>query len=154
MKTAVKAVLGATALLVATGVAVTWPVLAEVMEDRSRCAEGYDLVAEALEPFDVLEARPPGTVAAGGRESSCDDDDHAVSVGQSYRPGPAYDEQGEIEPFYRALALRRGWRVEPAPDGAEEEPCLVRDVGKRQVTLALWFPPGGDYHVSVSTWPC
>lgn len=40
-------------------------------------------------------------------------------------------------------------------DSPEGEECVVKGAEGAQVEMSVWFPPdaGGDYSVSVSTWP-
>ncbi|WP_431894676.1 hypothetical protein [Nonomuraea sp. bgisy101] len=154
MKKARAAVLMVVVAFLAVIGIVASPVLTFVTEGR--CGEEYDRIDEALVPFDILDARPPGAVPHGERGSGCDTDDYFASVDRSYRPARQQTSQEDVVSYYRAIALRHGWQVvsgEGSPDGEE---CVVKGVEGSQVQMSVWFPPdaGGDYSVSVSTWPC
>ncbi|MFE0150648.1 hypothetical protein ACFWY5_26105 [Nonomuraea sp. NPDC059007] len=111
------------------------------LEDWRRCGEAYDRIEGALTPVDLLALRPPGALARGERESGCDTDDYFASVEQSYRPGSS---RAEVEPYYREVALRHGWRWV-----AGEASCFE----KGGVTFSLLME-GDEYVVGASTVSC
>jgi hypothetical protein len=82
------------------------------------------IMEEALAPFDILNAHPPGAVPRGKRDSGCDTDDYSASVDQAYRPAGRPPSQEDVRSHYRALALRQGWRVAVSEESSEGE-CVV-----------------------------
>ncbi len=143
------------AFLAVIGV-VTFPAFSYVMANRSECGEEYNIIDKALASFDILNARPPGAVPRGERGSSCDTDDYFASVSRSYRPTKQQTLE-DVQSYYRAIALQQGWKVVVSSEEfSDGEDCVVKAIEGSQVNLSVWFPPEakGDYHVSVSTWPC
>ncbi|MFE3452925.1 hypothetical protein ACFXJ8_28775 [Nonomuraea sp. NPDC059194] len=140
--TAVVAIIGSVALLVALAIGV--PVAAFLL--TYGCHENEDRLAVSLSAHGIFDNRPSGAQPYGERKTSCEEDDRIVDVQQIYRL-PAG--RNDVLDFYREVAARDGWK--PSAEDDANGLCSTKAIDGEDVALSVWLNGSGTFSVSLSS---
>ncbi|GLW08820.1 hypothetical protein Misp01_39500 [Microtetraspora sp. NBRC 13810] len=115
------------------------------------CPSDLERLIPGLASLDILDARPDGASADGGRLAGCDTESVYVYVRQDYRFS---GDQADVRSFYEEAARDRGWRAVEGLTLPPDQLCFVKPAGDLDLRLSIaptaGLGLGGGYSLSLA----